>query len=574
LLLACEARHAIAEKVGAAESSIVASIPPFLLLKALTPARAEENFNSDRLEFVGDAVLRLLVSTALFRLHPGASANQLHLLRAHRVSNRNLANAVNASGLARYLRPFRLSMGALGMQFLPSGMSVPAQRSNIDGSDRIFGEHSLWNKSITLTWQDIDSWNKSMARGPYAACSADEKPLVGSSSAGGGGPQANYQQSKKSKQKAGMEVNALRPSQRYCFTCSVQEKAVADLGESILGAVYLHGCPESVLTAVASLIGGLPPDSDREQGTRSGPVVGLSAEVLPSTHGNVAVSTRSIGEAALKCSGYGSVGLLVAELRGLKGAHVVVDHYADGPAGTQVPRGIIVDATDATGVAPLSDGSGGVRGRGGAPPFICDHFEKALQYSFKKPGLLLQALTIPSNSSKDFCNAQLEFVGDAALEFAICREVIHSPEQFSAKDMSFLKQCACNTKLLAMVGVHSGLHLVVALTGEKQSLKPELEALRPQDIGSIAHAFASDSKRNGGSAGTSLLLSRFLVGAACASAPVTAGSSELVTSAAEQIVASCLKAVIGAMFVDCEFSIDCVVDVVRRLRLMPLAHQQ
>ena len=65
-------------------------------------AKAEED--NERLEFLGDAVLGLVVGETLFLLHPEWSEGELTRARAHLVSRQHMAEVAAQIGLGEYLR--------------------------------------------------------------------------------------------------------------------------------------------------------------------------------------------------------------------------------------------------------------------------------------------------------------------------------------------------------------------------------------------------------------------------------------------------------------------------------------
>jgi ribonuclease-3 len=91
---------------------------PELLIQALThrsqayEAAAEANggtaeaerADNERLEFLGDAVLGLVVADALFKSHPDWQEGELTRLRAQLVSRRHMADVASAIGLGEHLR--------------------------------------------------------------------------------------------------------------------------------------------------------------------------------------------------------------------------------------------------------------------------------------------------------------------------------------------------------------------------------------------------------------------------------------------------------------------------------------
>lgn len=73
---------------------------PELLRLALTHSSTGAGEDNERLEFLGDAALDLLVAEELFRRHPGLAEGALTELKADVVSRRSLAEAARALSLA------------------------------------------------------------------------------------------------------------------------------------------------------------------------------------------------------------------------------------------------------------------------------------------------------------------------------------------------------------------------------------------------------------------------------------------------------------------------------------------
>lgn len=86
---------------------------PELLLRSLTHRsyvnqfalnREEVEGDNERLEFLGDAVLGLIVGETLFASHPDWSEGELTRVRAQLVSRKHMAEVANAIGLGNHLR--------------------------------------------------------------------------------------------------------------------------------------------------------------------------------------------------------------------------------------------------------------------------------------------------------------------------------------------------------------------------------------------------------------------------------------------------------------------------------------
>jgi len=90
------------------EAALGTAVDPALLERALTHrSYAYEHGGlptNERLEFLGDAVLGLVVTDVLFRDHPDLAEGDLAKLRASVVSTRALAGVARELGLGRWLR--------------------------------------------------------------------------------------------------------------------------------------------------------------------------------------------------------------------------------------------------------------------------------------------------------------------------------------------------------------------------------------------------------------------------------------------------------------------------------------
>jgi ribonuclease III len=98
----------LVEKLGIVDAD---AVNWSLLDLALTHPTISAETNYERLEFVGDAVIRLTAAEFLFETYPDATEGQLSAIRGMLVSDRLLAQIANSYGLDRYLI---LSDSALG----------------------------------------------------------------------------------------------------------------------------------------------------------------------------------------------------------------------------------------------------------------------------------------------------------------------------------------------------------------------------------------------------------------------------------------------------------------------------
>jgi ribonuclease-3 len=90
----------LVQKLGLTES---APIRWDLLDLALTHPTASGEANYERLEFLGDAVVRLTTAEFLFATYPYANEGEMAAIRSALVSDRTLAQIADSYGLERYL---------------------------------------------------------------------------------------------------------------------------------------------------------------------------------------------------------------------------------------------------------------------------------------------------------------------------------------------------------------------------------------------------------------------------------------------------------------------------------------
>jgi ribonuclease-3 len=97
-----------ATEVTEFQQSVGIEVAPDILTRALTHrSYAYENGGlptNERLEFLGDSVLGLVVTDTLYRTHPDLPEGQLAKLRAAVVNMRALADVARSLGIGRYVR--------------------------------------------------------------------------------------------------------------------------------------------------------------------------------------------------------------------------------------------------------------------------------------------------------------------------------------------------------------------------------------------------------------------------------------------------------------------------------------
>ncbi|MBW3621786.1 MAG: ribonuclease III [Armatimonadetes bacterium] len=79
------------------------AVDPQLLQQALTHKSADAGYDNERLEFLGDAVLEIIVTEYLFRHFPNFSEGQLTRARVDAVSEPSLAEVARSMGLGNLM---------------------------------------------------------------------------------------------------------------------------------------------------------------------------------------------------------------------------------------------------------------------------------------------------------------------------------------------------------------------------------------------------------------------------------------------------------------------------------------
>ena len=93
-----------------------------LLDKALTHSSASRTDNSQRLEFLGDAVIELAVRRSLFQKHPGASEGELTRMKIELVRGTTLARCAERTGLRERI----VTGNDFGQVAIPDSMAADA----------------------------------------------------------------------------------------------------------------------------------------------------------------------------------------------------------------------------------------------------------------------------------------------------------------------------------------------------------------------------------------------------------------------------------------------------------------
>jgi len=122
-----------------------------LLEQALTHCSVQQKHN-ERLEFLGDAVLELVISAELFRRYPDHSEGDLSRMRARLVERSALSATAKQWQLAQLIH---VSKGELGKNGLPRAESVVANAVEaVIGAVYLDGGYAAIEGVVMAAWKD------------------------------------------------------------------------------------------------------------------------------------------------------------------------------------------------------------------------------------------------------------------------------------------------------------------------------------------------------------------------------------------------------------------------------------
>lgn len=117
-----------------------------IMLEAITPRCITELIDSERLEMLGDSLLKLVTSVEVYRLFPRKHEGFLTFERAKFISNIFLLERSCKLGLHHYLRAISISTGKQQLITMPPGIDLTKYKEGF----------SLWNRSLNQGKSDVD----------------------------------------------------------------------------------------------------------------------------------------------------------------------------------------------------------------------------------------------------------------------------------------------------------------------------------------------------------------------------------------------------------------------------------
>jgi dsRNA-specific ribonuclease len=199
---------------------------PSLMLKALTPRLTQEILDSERLEFIGDVILKYAVSWILFCSHWKKHEGFLTRARSEIISNSFLTRRCRHVDLLQYLRGHTLSSGKQELYFSPPGRVFTSRDNHFSDAN---GDGGGSNGVPSSSSSPFSLWNVNILK-PVT------KPLDN---------QIRHHNS--------------RGDSKYA-TANMKGKRIADMMEALIGAFYESGGIDCAIGVIRGF--GLWPSTD------------------------------------------------------------------------------------------------------------------------------------------------------------------------------------------------------------------------------------------------------------------------------------------------------------------------
>ncbi|KAJ1860662.1 Dicer-like protein 1, partial [Coemansia sp. RSA 2703] len=383
---------------------------PETIRMAITASSSNSDVNYERLETLGDSVLKLITTVALFVSHPNDHEGLLCSRRVRMVSNANLFTLSKRLGLPGYV---------LTQMFSKRDIKMPGM-----GWKRLTNIPFRWvidAPPITTDDVSINSTKKSGSPDTLVEASPsvpdESEPIK---------PEPNPKPRNKSDAIA------------YSTTCSLSEKTVADIIESLLGASYLDSGFEGALHAAMAM--------------------GVIKSNWTSWTGfndtwHVKTANRKQGVARLNAM---CQNLLLQTEMSLENDELLQEIRLD-QEDMIYSKTAIQNAADASVwesqlqfTDSLTDCSNGQ---------WVYAIEKRLGYTFKTRAILIEALTHCSmNDSISDSYQRLEVLGDAIVDFFVTERYYNYSPELSPYRITLVKHVAVSNNLFAVIVGCNGLH--------------------------------------------------------------------------------------------------------------------
>eukprot|EP01034_Spumella_vulgaris_P022615 gene22615-28752_t len=543
-----------------------------MMLETLTPRLTKENLDSERLELLGDSLLKLVTSVEIFRIYPSKHEGFLTSQRSKVISNLHLTDMSQKLGLDRYLRAFPLSSGKQQLLVRPPGMSFHAVKRGL----------SLWNENLVV--------KRSILAAAAATAAADGEMMTDSippvDSVVEEVPKTDRQVAAEFPDAASY-YEELYPVPQF-ETVEVKSKALADVMEAIFGGFYVEGGLKSGVTAIKAL--GCWPVFDAESNFKSSVRERTRHQKQQQQQLKWSVSMEIHHEAEehvdfpehfpepLKRITQG----ITIDLGGM--AEGDSDDEEEGEEVDAHVKTVERTTTTTVTVTKASVKAGDVDGErvqttiapsvrsSHVTQAIVDSVAAAMGYTFKNWAILDEALTHCSVQYKR-SNQRMEFLGDAILDFAVVSLLFKHQPWARQGDLSSQKSIATSNKNLGQFGARLQLYRYLNLSSQQL----EMEFAKLDRLMASEHAVSETEEqqerpaKKARTSEASEATGQASVSEVSADEYVPPPGPKVIEmgSGASKALADTFEALVGAIYLDCRGEMEDLYIMVRYINLLP-----
>ncbi|KAJ2780724.1 Dicer-like protein 1 [Coemansia interrupta] len=382
---------------------------PETIRKAITASSSSSDVNYERLETLGDSVLKLVATVALFVSHPNDHEGLLCSRRVRVVSNANLFTISRCLGLPGYI---------ITQMFSKREIKLPGM-----------GWKRLANIPFRWVVEEPSTTNSGFLGGARNSDSQTTLVEEPPSMPDGSEPTQANSVSKPKDKPAPISYSTTRP---------LSEKTVADVIESLLGASYLDGGLEGALHA-AMAMGVIKPNWTSWTGFND------------TWQAKLANRRQGVARLNTLCQN-----MLLQTNKTLENDELFEEAKLD-QEDVIYSEAAMQTAASGSGLesqfqftASLADTSNG--------QWIYA-IEKRLGYTFRNQAILVEALTHCSMSDSVYDSYQrLEVLGDAIVDFFVTERYYNYTPELSPYRITLVKHVAVSNNLFAVIVACNGLH--------------------------------------------------------------------------------------------------------------------
>jgi dsRNA-specific ribonuclease len=226
------------------DSNVIIIPPAPLMLEALTPRLAKEAKDSERLELVGDSLLKFVTTVELYKKYPDENEGFLTINRSTFVSNLHLYESAIERKLQKYIHCNVVSSGKQNLQIRPAGMTLQGTLL----------KKSLWNKNISFGCIGPSLKKRIKKKKSFENYSKIIHEYTGMEEEDDDNLILNYQHIKKVQ-----DISESLYFSKYIYSINnyekftIKPKIISDMTEAIIGAFFVSGGVKAAISVIKAI---------------------------------------------------------------------------------------------------------------------------------------------------------------------------------------------------------------------------------------------------------------------------------------------------------------------------------